>query len=215
MTIQQDTWNFLRTKGLTEKATASVMGNIQWESGFNPSIIEGGTGIGFGLCQWSYGRREQLESYGTDLNHQLNFLWSELSGQNLATTQADLQYFVNGNYSGGYTKAQFTSSDESMTIDKLVNSFCFYWERPNASVAHVAERLQYASDFYTEFTGGVVTPPSSGSLNTDLISAIQLFLNGVKVTDNAPITGEDNPLTRGGMLTCKQVIKAIMDSGTI
>jgi hypothetical protein len=86
MTYQEITWNFLRSKGLNEKSTSAVMGNIQAESGFDPSVIESSTGIGFGLCQWSYGRRTQLEAYGTDFNHQLEFLWSELTGQNLDVT---------------------------------------------------------------------------------------------------------------------------------
>jgi hypothetical protein len=39
MTYQEQTWNFLISKGLPEKSTASVMGNIQMESGFTLQLL--------------------------------------------------------------------------------------------------------------------------------------------------------------------------------
>ena len=72
MSIEQTVWNFLKEKELPERSIAATMGNIYAESGFNENAIEKGNGIGFGLCQWSYERRKQLERYGTSLTHQLN-----------------------------------------------------------------------------------------------------------------------------------------------
>ena len=102
--IEKTVFDFLTTKGLPDISAAAVMGNIEAESEFDPSLIEEGNAIGFGLCQWSYERRTQLESYGKSLDHQLNFLWSELTGENLSTTHAEYQWI---NKTGYLTIDQF------------------------------------------------------------------------------------------------------------
>lgn len=77
-------WNFLKYKGLSDAAVAGILGNIQAESGFNPSIVEKSNGVGFGLIQWSYERRTALERAAaaagvspSDLQFQLEYLWGE------------------------------------------------------------------------------------------------------------------------------------------
>lgn len=64
-------WNFLvgndgnldAEDALTAEQAAGVMGNLRQESGpnFEPDAKEG-NGIGYGIAQWSYGRRTQLEN---------------------------------------------------------------------------------------------------------------------------------------------------------
>ena len=54
-TTQEKVWWAVIDAGYSKEAAAGVLGNIEAESGFDPDVIEGGTGIGFGLCQWSYG----------------------------------------------------------------------------------------------------------------------------------------------------------------
>ena len=81
-------WNFFKSKGLTDEQTAGVMGSLWGESNhFQPDLIEAGSGIGYGIAQWSVGRRTNLENYAkergkpaSDLGVQLNFLWQELEG---------------------------------------------------------------------------------------------------------------------------------------
>ncbi len=77
-------WNFLKYKGLSDAAAAGVLGNIQAESGFKPGIEEIANGIGYGLIQWSFGRRDALEKAASergvspsDLQFQLEYLWEE------------------------------------------------------------------------------------------------------------------------------------------
>jgi hypothetical protein len=156
-TYQEQTWSFLKSKGLPDKSCAAVMGNIQAESGFDPTQIESGNGIGFGLCQWSYDRRAQLESYGTDFQHQLNFLWSELTGADLDITGASYQWI---NQDGYLNHADFMTGNG--TINDLTASFCFSWERPNVLYAHLDVRQQSANDYYTQFSE--TTPdPTTGT----------------------------------------------------
>lgn len=84
----QKIFNFLIGKGLTKFQVAGIMGNIQAESGFNPNIEEktSRASKGFGLVQWTFGRRTALESAAraagvpaSDLSFQLNYMWQELT----------------------------------------------------------------------------------------------------------------------------------------
>ena len=87
---------FLREKGLPDVAIAAICGNIFGESGYRPDAIEydenGNTLEGRGICQWSFGRRENLFNFAkskgkewSDIQVQLEFLWMEL------TTSYDLE----------------------------------------------------------------------------------------------------------------------------
>lgn len=154
MTYQEQVWNFLKLKNLNDKAISAIMGNIQQESGFEPTLIEVGNGIGFGLCQWSFGRRTQLESYGTDINHQLEFLWSELTGTNLVETGANYQWIDKTGY---LSHTDFMNGNG--TIEELTASFCFCWERPNEQYANLQYRQLWANNYFTQFNG---TTPTGG-----------------------------------------------------
>lgn len=155
--IEKTVFDFLTTKGLPDISAASVMGNIEAESEFDPSLIEEGNSIGFGLCQWSFERRNQLESYGTSLDHQLNFLWSELTGENLSTTHADYQW---NNKTGYLTIDQFRAGQGS--LEELTKAFCFCFERPNEELAHIDRRINSAITYYNTYNGkGEIYNPSN------------------------------------------------------
>lgn len=147
MSVEETVWKFLRGKGLPEKSCAAVMGNIEAESEFNESLIEAGNGIGFGLCQWSYERRTKLERYGKDINHQLNFLWAELTGET-GDTGASLEWIDKGGY---LTRSKFIAGEGS--VEDLTAAMCFCWERPNAAVAHLERRQSSANKYLQQFTG--------------------------------------------------------------
>ncbi len=53
-------FNLLIEKGLNDFQAAGVLGNIQSESGFSPTRTEDGNNIGWGLVQWSFGRRTKV-----------------------------------------------------------------------------------------------------------------------------------------------------------
>ncbi len=81
-------WNFLSCKTLSAPQVAGIMGNLQAESGFNPGIEEKTprASKGYGIAQWTFGRRTNLENYAksrgkpaSDLGVQLDFLWGELN----------------------------------------------------------------------------------------------------------------------------------------
>jgi spore coat assembly protein SafA len=82
----QETINFFMSKGLTRAQAAGIAGNLQFESGFNPSAVGDG-GTSFGIAQWHYGRGDAMKAYCTSHGYsttsfkgQLEYLWSELNG---------------------------------------------------------------------------------------------------------------------------------------
>lgn len=162
--IQQYVYDFLIGKGLPHVSVCAVMGNITAESGWNPDVIESGSGLGFGLCQWTYSRRTQLEAYGTSLAHQCEFLWSELSGENTSTTGAEMQWIADptdavDNGEGFYCSLPtFLSGDGDIMM--LTKAFCYCWERPAYATNHLLlTRIPSATTFYATFgPGGSVTP---------------------------------------------------------
>lgn len=89
-------WNFLKSKGFTDEQVAGIMGSLWGESNhFNPDLNEEGNGIGYGIAQWSFSRRTNLENYAkeqgkpiSDLGVQLNFLWYELETSQSAAKNA-------------------------------------------------------------------------------------------------------------------------------
>lgn len=104
-TNEEKIWGFLKAKGLTDEQVAGIMGNLQQESGFDPTIIEGGghadsaTGAsftqGYGIAQWTFERKDDLENFAKslgkssgDLGVQLEFLWHELNNSESEALQA-------------------------------------------------------------------------------------------------------------------------------
>lgn len=157
--IQQYVYDFLYDKGLPHISICAVMGNITGESSWDVEKIEVGSGIGFGLCQWSYIRREQLEAYGTSLEHQCEFLWSELTGENTHLTGADYQWIANPGDSVDNGEGFYCSISDFRngvgTIEFLTKAFCYCWERPAYATNHLAEiRIPAASGFYASMQYG-------------------------------------------------------------
>ena len=161
--IEKQVWGFLKSKGLPENSIAAVMGNIEAESEFNPSLIEEGNGIGFGLCQWSYERRKQIERYGTDLQHQLEFLWSEITGENLSSTGAELQW------TDSSSRKKFMAGEGS--VADLTASFCWKFERPNAAVAHLERRQTSANKYLSDLSGTAGSSLSASGSNDITVEA--------------------------------------------
>lgn len=157
--IQQYVYDFLTDKGLPHVSICALMGNITGESSWDVDAIEQGNSIGFGLCQWSFGRREQLEAYGTTLYHQCEFLWSELTGQNTSVTGADYQWISNPADSVDNGEG-FTFSNEDFLngngdIETLTKAFCYCWERPAYATNHLTSlRIPSAITFSTSMSYG-------------------------------------------------------------
>lgn len=152
-TAEEKVWFTLREAGFSEYAVAGVMGNIYAESGFDPAIIEGGSGIGFGLCQWSFGRRTQLEAYAaskgkeaSDINTQVEFLLTEITPGAAGPAQGYASYqllYYNG-YNGDMWKSATTPEDAAV-------AFCWSFERPGTP--RMSVRTEKAREAYEAYKG--------------------------------------------------------------
>lgn len=140
---EEQIWNALRAHGLSPNAVAGIMGNIQAESGFNPGIEEKGTtrkDKGYGLCQWTFGRRTALEAYAVsvgkpsnDLGMQIDYLWKELT-ESYRTVLERLQ-------------------DPNVTIDDATYVFLSKFEIPANISGVYPGRLRFAKDILERWKG--------------------------------------------------------------
>lgn len=161
-TVKEKVWFTLKTAGYSEYAIAAVMGNIQHESGFDPNVIEGDTGIGFGLCQWSYGRRDNLEAYAAskgesaaNIDIQIEFLIAELTPGGGANGYASYQLggLSSSNYDGNcYQRKDWENSQD---LDTATIAFMALFERPSydPDKNHIDRRRNSAREYYNEFQG--------------------------------------------------------------
>lgn len=167
-TVQEKVWFALRNAGYSEIATAAVMGNIQYESNFDSSLIEYGNGVGFGLCQWSYDRRTAIEAYAaskgvdaSDIQTQIEFLLAELTPGGGANGYAS--YEIGGRSSTAYDGNSYVASDWQNATDVRTATVAFMalFERPSEdpSINHMSGRITAAQEYYNEFQGR--TAPTS------------------------------------------------------
>lgn len=135
-TTEEIVWDYLIAHGYSKVQVAGIIGNMYQESGLKPDRVET-NGIGIGLVQWSFGRRQSLESFaasrGTiwqDINIQLEFLVSEL----------------NSNQFTGRYKKEFDSKEA--TVEDTTSAFCWGFERPNKKKANLSYRVKKAEEVY-------------------------------------------------------------------
>ena len=147
-TTQEKVWFALLDAGYSKEAAAGVLGNIEAECEFNASLIEAGNGIGFGLCQWSYGRRTQLEAYAqskgkpaSDVQIQIEFLLAEITPGGGANGFAAYELM---NYRGSTPDMWRNAS----TPEEAAEHFCNTFERPG--IPRMSVRTTAARKYYEE-----------------------------------------------------------------
>ena len=154
--VQEKVWFALKNLGYSDYAVAGAMGNIDYESsGFSTVAVEGGSGEGIGLCQWSFGRKTQLIQYAEskglswqDEDTQIEFLVAEISGQGVARDYANQR--TKGTVSGNtYTSASWASAT---TINDATLTFMVFFESPS-NLNSLRERQARAQNYYNQFNG--------------------------------------------------------------
>ena len=170
--IEEQVWFFLKAQGFSEAAIAGIMGNIYQESKFDTSMIEKGSGAGFGLCQWTGTRRTDLNNFAkakgkspSDLQTQLEFLMHEMTG-------AELWRF------GG--KAGLDAFKKMTDPKKAAKYFSDNYERPGNPMMNV--RTSAAEKYYNSLKGKTPPAPSGGTVSAktaSFLAAAQRY-NGVK-----------------------------------
>jgi hypothetical protein len=117
-------FSLLITGGMNAGQASAVMGNMYRESGFNSDIHEHGNDIGYGLVQWSFGRRTKLEAYATaqgkpasDIPTQIAYLFIE----------------YNGSYKASLAKTDFAAGTD---VPKSTEAWMRIFEAPGMTPAN-------------------------------------------------------------------------------
>ena len=83
-TVEEQVWNYFRSIGFSEEATAGIMGNFYQESGTDPTV-DGGAAAGICMFEKSTGCFSEYVAYAnskgkewTDLQSQLEYLMKQL-----------------------------------------------------------------------------------------------------------------------------------------
>lgn len=181
-TNAQKAWNFFKSKGFTDEATAGILGNLQQESGINPTQKQLGGGPGRGLMQWEEGGRwDQLVSWanknGKDpwaMETQLDYMWLEMTEKE--TTGINKLK----NLYGGMDALKNTK-DYKFATKAFEDSF----ER--AGKPNYEKRYGYASNFLNEYKGtsGSGGDPSSsagtsGSARDKIVQGGQTYVGKLR-----------------------------------
>ena len=144
-------WKFLKANGYSDEAAAGIMGNMQSESGFDPGIEERTTrkDKGYGLCQWTFGRRTRLESFArskgkpaSNIDVQLDYLLKELKTS--------------------YKSCYVPKFRESTDIEYTTWTFLSRFEKPAAMSSQYPIRLNNAKRILKIYKG-----MSSDGIQTD------------------------------------------------
>lgn len=150
--VSEQVWNYFRSLGFSEQATAGIMGNLYQESRMDSTTLQNGVGPAAGICQWeTYGVRNSrwgnMQAYAqsqgkswTDLKCQLDFLMLELNGGD-STTKA----ILDRNYGG------LNNFKNATDINWAVEAFERSFER--AGIPNMQARYTQANAYYAMYHG--------------------------------------------------------------
>lgn len=140
MTIPNDASNVqrvclvLKSNGYTDSAIAGIIGNMQRESGVDPTIINYIKCVG--IVQWCYSRKTALQnafgSAWSNLDNQINYMLKEMNAMSSMK-----KYMM-----------------ENHTPSEQADKFCYEFERPEAGECAKSYRRDYANQVYSFVQNG-------------------------------------------------------------
>jgi cell wall-associated NlpC family hydrolase len=161
---EERAWNFFKSKGLGDVATAAVIGNLMLESSMNPQRIQGGGESknpadagsgGWGIAQWTPGAKiveiaSNLKVTGAiyELSTQLDIVWKELTGSSPTGVQ---------NVAEGLKK--FTQESD------LASAVEYFRANFEGGIQHPS-RLSFAQEALEKY-GNSPTGPATSSVATN------------------------------------------------
>ena len=161
--VKKAVWKYFRTAGFSDVATAGIMGNIEAESGFNPSnqqITSGDKPAAAGLFQWEDYKHPSKDTRFRNLSNlaaERNTTWEDLQTQldyaNLELNNTLDTYFDKAvsypNEGISLDPTNLSNFKKETSISQATLQFMKAFERP--SKPHVSNRLSYAQKHYDEF----------------------------------------------------------------
>lgn len=146
-TKEKRTYIFLTEHGMSPVQAAGIMAAIECESQFD-SAATNFNQTNYGLLQWSFQRKDQLEAFAKtngksidDFETQLAFLIEELNPQSEVATYQLLSSYK------GYELSDWLNAK---TPEQASRAFCMLYESPGLVDLEVRDSL--ARNFYNEFS---------------------------------------------------------------
>lgn len=156
-TTEEKIWNFLRAQGFSAAAAAGIMGNMYAESGCQPDITEVNGYGGYGLCQWTFGRKTDLMNWCANNGYDYKSLEGQL---NFMMYEYELPYYSQflGESFKNLTDV-YTATDQWLTYFEgcTVRSTIVHWDR----------RLAAAQDYYNRWHMYTTIPAASGVIGAE------------------------------------------------
>lgn len=140
---EQTAFNYFVNRGMTKIRAAGVIGNLDQESGMDPTIQQYGGGPGRGIAQWSVGGR--WDTYSQD-----NVVWyaaNKDGGLSRWSLQAQLDFIWYELHTFSYYG--FSDLHNATTIDQAVIAFQNGYE--GCGDCNTAARESYAHDAYNRY----------------------------------------------------------------
>lgn len=155
--IAQQGWNFFTKLGYSKEATAGILGNLQAESGMNPSAIQSnGKGPAAGLAQWeNYNTKSARWKQLSEFAQKQGKDWTD-TGSQFAFIHKELQELSDGfwNHSGNMKKAgvnptSYSAWKQSNDINTATRQFEGAFER--AGKPRMDARIAAANKYYSMY----------------------------------------------------------------
>lgn len=142
------TYDFLVANGYKPVAAAGITGNLMLESGGGPNEVKAaseelGGGGGYGIAQWTGGRRTAM------------FKFVQAEGKDPHSLAGQLDYLQH-ELKTGYTAA-VTAVQSATTPDDAAEKFMMTFEHPRLSTANLPKRQEYARSVFKTYGGSAVT----------------------------------------------------------
>ena len=154
------TYFYLRDLGWTHNGACGVMGNINQESGFRTNAVSFDGYGSLGICQWTFGRRTNLEN----LLKSHSFAVDSLEGQ-----CKFLDYETKTSYPSVYT---YLTTEVNLNAAQIARKFCDEWERPAAEYANYTRRETSALTYHTRYNN-TYSGSSSSALGIDFNKTVE------------------------------------------
>ncbi len=191
-------YDYFVAKGLTNFQAAGIVGNLDQESGVDPTAVQFGGGPGRGIAQWSVGGRWDTSnpnavSYAASkgvsvwtLNLQLDFIWDELTTVGYGFTELKATTNVTDATIVFMDKYEICGTcDSTNRVNYAKAVLAAYGATPDWSAAYVSQSWPLASQPALQVKCGESVPANIVLKNT-----------GAKAWDSSTRLGTTQPRDR-------------------
>lgn len=126
---------------LNTAATAGILGNIYYESKFEPNL-HGDSETSYGICQWHKSRKDRLKAYCKE-----NYLdYKTLDGQ-----LQFMEHELNNHYKKTFKKIKAVDNTEKGCLE-AAKYWCYEYERPAGRVEANKRRSAKAKKYFKKYS---------------------------------------------------------------